>query len=28
VELDGTIEHVRSNFIHGIKQFPVRVSAA
>jgi cytochrome P450 len=25
VDLTGPIEHVRSNFIHGIKRFPVRV---
>jgi cytochrome P450 len=27
VSLTGPIEHVRSNFIHGIKRFPVRVSS-
>jgi cytochrome P450 len=27
VDLTGPIEHVRSNFIHGIKRFPVRVSS-
>jgi ATP-dependent helicase HrpB len=25
LELNGEIEHVRSNFIHGVKRFPVKV---
>jgi hypothetical protein len=28
VELTGTVAHVRSNFINGIKSMPVRVSPA
>ena len=27
LELNGEVEHVRSNFIHGIKRFPVKVAA-
>ena len=27
IELAGQVEYVRSNFIHGIKRLPVRVTA-